>query len=102
VDGRSIVPLLGSSPPPASDWRQDFLVEIYPLTEEDEIRAVRTRDWLYAEYLSGARELYDLRADPYQLESLHGSARPELLLQLSARLWELASCAADTCEHVGR
>jgi arylsulfatase A-like enzyme len=30
VDGRSLVPLLGSSPPPRSEWRQCFLLEHAP------------------------------------------------------------------------
>jgi arylsulfatase A-like enzyme len=106
MDGRSLLPLLGNAPPAPPIWRQDFLVEIYtqptpllPLQEADEIRAVRTRDWIYAEYLSGARELYDLRADPYQLQSRHASASPDLIEGLSVRLRQLATCAGATCQQ---
>jgi len=103
VDGRSLAPLLGDDPLPLARWRQDFLVEIYrrlpPLGNGDEIRALRTRDAVYVEYASGPRELYDLRADPYQLESLHETAPPGRLRRLSRRLWELATCAGDTCRH---
>ena len=35
--------------------------------------AVRTRRWLYAERAGGARELYDLRADPDELSNLSAS-----------------------------
>jgi N-acetylglucosamine-6-sulfatase len=108
VDGRSLVPLLGRQRRRGhgsrkDDWRQDFLVEIYrrspPLGNGDAIRALRTRDAVYVEYASGPRELYDLRADPYQLESLHDAARPRQLGKLSRRLEELAACAGDTCRR---
>ena len=102
MDGRSLVPLLQATLPPPENWRQDFLVEIYmgpaavpPAGEE--IRAIRTGQWMYAEYSTGARQLYDLRADPYQLESLHDSASPELVLQLADRLHEFATCSGDSC-----
>ena len=52
---------------------------------------------MYVEYASGPRELYDLRTDPYQLESLHETARPSHLRRLSRRLAELATCAGDSC-----
>lgn len=110
VDGRSLVALLGDSPLPADGWRQDFLVEIYrPTTPPpgvrfppgvvpgDEIRALRTRDMLYVEFASGPRELYDLTADPYQLQSLHETATPALMAELSARLSQLATCTAGSC-----
>ena len=31
--------------------------------------------WVYTEYETGERELYDLRADPWQLEDLSGRPR---------------------------
>jgi hypothetical protein len=33
-------------------------------------RALRTRRWLYVEYLNGWRELYDLHRDPYELSNI--------------------------------
>lgn len=48
--------------------------------------AVRTERYLYAEYRDGSSELYDLRRDPYQLESRDD---PVLAASLSARLDEL-------------
>ena len=35
---------------------------------------VRTERFVYVEYGGGARELYDLDADPYQLDNLLGGA----------------------------
>jgi N-acetylglucosamine-6-sulfatase len=100
VDGRSLVALLGRDAPPSSAWRQDFLIERHlppPAGPAANYFALRTQDTTYVEYANGERELYDLREDPYQLNSLHALARPERLAALSARLAQLANCVADTC-----
>jgi arylsulfatase A-like enzyme len=98
MDGRSLVPLLGSTPLTPDRWRRDFLVEIYmPLQQ---VRGVRSEAWMYVELTpSGERQLYDLRTDPYQLNSLHDSAPPELIQQLASRLDELATCGGGTCQR---
>lgn len=101
VDGRSLVPLLRVAKPPLANWRQDFLVEFYtqpaaPPTNHA-YYGLRTLDTLYVEYASGERELYDLKADPYQLSSLHKVAEAERIKTLSNRLSKLKSCAAKTC-----
>jgi len=110
MDGRSLVPLLGSTPVPQQEWRADFLVELWRPASQggDQIRALRTRSEptpapagapgpaVYVEYLSGARELYDLVQDPYELDSLHLLAPPEHLLRWSSRLWDLAAYAGRT------
>ena len=98
VDGRSLTPLLRRDAPPADAWRQDFLVEIYRPTGE-EIRALRTLTHTYAEYSTGARELYDVRVDPHQLANRHAGADADALARLAARLKELAACAAATCRN---
>lgn len=41
------------------------------------------------EYDNGERELYDLGADPFQLENIYVGATPELKKQLSAWLASL-------------
>lgn len=115
MDGRSLVPLLGGALVPRQEWRDDFLVELWrpAALGGEEIRALRTRDAfqsgptpapagapspaLYVEYRSGARELYDLSADPYQLESLHQAVPPGHQRRWSRRLAELAGCAGGTC-----
>lgn len=96
VDGRSLVPLLQERQP--RPWRADFLVEIYGLGS-GEVRGLRTEDMVYVEFTSGSRELYDLRQDPYQLDSLHDTAPPGQLRRLSRRLEKLATCAEDTCRR---
>lgn len=96
IDGRSLLPLLRRDAPPVDSWRQDFLVEIYRPTGE-EIRALRTRHGTYAEYSTGARELYDLRADPAQLTNRYSGADTSLVARLAARLTALAACAGNSC-----
>ena len=98
VDGRSLAPLLRRDASPAESWRQDFLVEIYRPTGE-EVRALRTLTHTYAEYSSGARELYDVRLDPHQLANRHAGADADALARLAARLKALAACAAATCRN---
>ena len=113
VDGRSLVPLLGGSPPAVEAWRQTFLVEHYPAGEAQaaqarprrrpggrgllEFQAARARDFLYVEYATGERELYDLRNDPYELQSLHASVEAALMRQLASYLAALRRCAAASC-----
>jgi arylsulfatase A-like enzyme len=91
VDGRSLAPLLLGEPP--NSWRRSFLVEGQNLR----FLGLRSEDLLYVEYRSGERELYDLRSDPYQLESLALVSDPAALAKLSAQLASIASCAAATC-----
>ncbi len=125
VDGRSLVSLLRDTPPSADTWRQGFLIEHWnqqrrEAREESEgvleppdpleldqtqqlaipqFAAMRTKDYLYVEYVTGERELYDLKADPYQLESLHAKADPALLQSLSEQLTKLKSCSGASCRE---
>ncbi|MFN4218531.1 MAG: sulfatase [Candidatus Bipolaricaulia bacterium] len=126
VDGRSLVPLLHSSPPAPDTWRQGFLIEHWtnqsqavsasapdgiwepqdPMELEQtqqlvipQFAAIRTKDYLYVEYATGERELYDLKNDPYQLESLHAQADPALIGSLSERLAKLKTCSGASCRE---
>ena len=61
-------------------------------------RAIRTARWLYVRWHNGARELYDLRNDPDQLQSLHaGRAHRHVRHVLARRLRALARCAGASC-----
>jgi len=96
VDGLSFVSLLQGRKP--KGWRKDFLVEHWT-DEEDGIpnyAALRTTEHLYVEYPSGDRELYDLRKDPYQMQSIHQTA-PGVVKKLSARLAALKECRVASC-----
>ena len=72
VDGRSLVPLLRGED---GEWRDEILVEhlASPRIERDRVPtycAVRTQNWSYVAYATGEDELYDLGADPHQLENV--------------------------------
>ncbi len=128
VDGRSLVPLLGSSPPPQEEWRHAVLVEhepaaagvsparptptraisgAEPLDPQDQAgitrtipayRAIRTERYAFVEYDTGEKELYDLDSDPSELDSIHASAEPALLARLSKMLDDLRRCSGRACQ----
>jgi N-acetylglucosamine-6-sulfatase len=122
VDGRSLRPILGGAPP--KDPRQALLLEhakargtypIGPRTDQsgtleppELVRAgernkaylapfvaLRTRRYLYVEYDTGERELYDVVADPYELHNI--AVGNPLVAGLSARLRQLRACAGTAC-----
>jgi N-acetylglucosamine-6-sulfatase len=95
-DGRSLLPLTRD---PAVGAGRPVLVEVAKgagmLTT-----AIRTPRWMYAEHASGARELYDMNADPHQLRSLHAApALAAVRARLAARLGKLRGCAGATCRR---
>ncbi len=101
VDGRSFVPLLRSGAPSPSEWRSAFLSEA--VASEDSGRpaykAVRTQGYLWVEYATAERELYNLTEDPYELQSLHQTAPADLEQYLSSRLERLRDCARAQCRN---
>lgn len=94
VDGRSLAPLLRAGPPGLDQWRSDFLVEHFG---EGVSSALRTPDVLYAELESGEREFYDMRKDPYQVDSQHRKVDPSVLEPFSHRIAVLAQCRGAGC-----
>ena len=74
AEGRSLLPLLNG---PGSNWRTSFLIEYYsdkvfPRIQKMGYKAVRTERWKYIHYveLDGMDELYDLKADPYEMKNV--------------------------------
>jgi N-acetylglucosamine-6-sulfatase len=62
---------------------------------------VRNRRYVYAEHPDGEKELYDLAADPFQLESVHEDpAYSEVRELLAERLDALRTCAGASCQDV--
>ncbi|MGI8927794.1 MAG: sulfatase family protein [Tepidiformaceae bacterium] len=102
VDGRSLVPLLrGHS---LASWRTAILFERARRKNEnrDATRtpgfvAVRTARHVYIEYSSGETELYDLQADPFQLQNLIPRGDLALIAGLKTSLAELEHCQAGAC-----
>jgi N-acetylglucosamine-6-sulfatase len=92
--GVSLVPLLSGTSP---TWRSAVLIEYYsdrvfPRIVNMGYQAVRTEQHKFIDYLEleGADELYDLRADPYELKNLIGTPEGNRLLPtLQAELQRL-------------
>ncbi|MBH8577431.1 sulfatase-like hydrolase/transferase [Nostocaceae cyanobacterium CENA369] len=62
--------------------------------------ALRTRNYTYIEYRTGAKELYNIKKDPYQLHNLANTANQALLQRLTNRLNKLRTCQADSCREI--
>jgi N-acetylglucosamine-6-sulfatase len=127
VDGRSLIPLLAGGNP--SVWRQAFLLErglldeaayapdvlvsanymsglLEPLDSpynakmDRAYRGLRTTEYTFVQYGDGTLELYDLKADPYQLENIAGSASPTLLEGFKNWLEALRHCTGESCREL--
>lgn len=126
VDGRSLAPLLRPGAP--KTWRQAYLLEhghgpgtrpplkppangvleppelLTPSTREKFYLApyegVRTERYVYVEYSTGERELYDLANDPDELHNLVLDKSPpvrSLIAAFAARLRKMRSCKGNGC-----
>ena len=62
VQGRSLLPLLGDSPPP-DDWRRAVYSQI------DDVQMVRTYEWKLNVYDGKPGELYNLQDDPNEFDN---------------------------------
>ena len=92
-DGVSLLPLWRDR---GKEIGRDLLIDNSP--GAGHFDAIRSRDFLYAEYANGDRELYDLSLDPYELQSQHANpAYDAIEAALAARLHVLVSCAGRTC-----
>ena len=105
ADGRSLAPLLGGDEE-TSSWRTAILFEEFASEEargeqanQPNYQAVRTETHKYVEYDNGDTELYDLQADPHELESFHESAEPSVVKDLKATLDALKSCSKEGCQE---
>ena len=103
VDGRDAMPVLSGPEPDtwrtaifAQRWRPGHKPPSNP-NVQPAFDAVRTKRYTYAEYRTGEKELYDLRKDPYELQSLVETASQSLLSSLHNRLEALKDCSGEDC-----
>ncbi|MBI2841359.1 MAG: sulfatase [Acidobacteria bacterium] len=69
TDGISLRPLLED---PSTAWRTEFLIQGFGDLRWSGMRgSYGGRVWKYVEHASGERELYDLKADPFERSSRH-------------------------------
>ncbi len=100
MDGRSLLPVIKR---PAIDRDRQLLIEEPgPLTGVRAwgpgFEAIRTPRYMYVEYEEEQPELYDLKQDPFELQSLANyPAYASTKATLAARLHKLESCAGKSC-----
>jgi N-acetylglucosamine-6-sulfatase len=94
-DGRSLLPLLAD---PRLEWGRDVLIEGAEGFTVRGFEALRTYRYVYAEYGTGERELYDLQRDPHELRSVHDDPDyASVQAELARRLSTLRVCAGGSC-----
>jgi N-acetylglucosamine-6-sulfatase len=103
LDGVSLLPAINGE----EAFERDLLFEGYYSNESTGGRTLRyyaglrRGDFSYVEYRSGESELYDLAADPDQLQNMAGSPETaDLERELSERLEALARCAGTSSRPV--
>jgi N-acetylglucosamine-6-sulfatase len=104
VDGHSLVALMHGRR--VRGWRKEILVEhhgrVYDRGDPDlpasgsgnppSYEAIRTKRYLYVEYVTGEREFYNLRRDPFELDNLAASLTRTRLRRLHETLTGIEAC----------
>ncbi|HTZ85711.1 MAG TPA: sulfatase [Solirubrobacteraceae bacterium] len=107
VDGHSLVGLLHGRRAPG--WRRAVLIEHHGRVLDPgdpdlptrgsgnppSYEALRTPRSLYVEYVTGEREYYDLRRDPFELDNLAARLRPGRMRRLHAALVRMEHCYGE-------
>jgi N-acetylglucosamine-6-sulfatase len=87
VDGANLLPVVSS---PGGPWRADFLIE--HVGAGATYCGVRSERFVYVVYSTEEEELYDLSADPYQLDNVAGDPKfSGVVEEQRARLHELCN-----------
>ena len=84
MDGVNILPHLAD---PTTPWRTEGVLELWTDEPRRSYQGLRADRWKYLRYGNGEQELFDLAADPYEMDSQAGNPTyAETLSSLSARL----------------
>lgn len=109
-DGRSLVPLLQGKVP--TNWRQSVFIEHQgPNTHPDDpdvehlengnpptYKALRTKNQIYIEYVTGETQFHDMKKDPFELTNTISTLSPIELERWHRKLAALAQCkGAQEC-----
>jgi hypothetical protein len=99
VDGRSFAPLLtGSEPYPSRSafLEEGWFIDGGILTPTH--KSAHTQDHMFTEYVdTGEYELYDLGADPFQLDSKDQADNQQLYSEMQSRVDALRACSGSIC-----
>ncbi len=102
----TITQLTGATPGLAMDGQSLLPAALRPRMESGrglsieagDFHGIRTERYVYVDYNSGARELYDLRRDPHQLENVASDpAYGEVRSKLAHQLHNVESCQGPGC-----
>ena len=106
VDGRSLVDVIEDGKAPAG-WRTATISESlgssgpgdpdYQPQAPPQFTALRSEDYLFVVYRDGERELYDLKADPYEMNNIIATADTRLVADLYSQLQAMRTCSGDSC-----
>ena len=89
-NGRSLIPVITNT---AVSWTEEAFMEVHSSLARA-FDGIRVPGWTYAEYGNGNKELYDLSADPHQLENrANNPAYLTVQDELARRLRELKPLA---------
>ena len=90
-DGRSLASLFANTP---STWRKRLLIERPPVGTKPGWYALHEPPYIYIEWTTQAKELYDLATDPGELQSQHAT-KPSLVSQFSSNLASMKTAQGD-------
>ena len=100
VDGQSLLSLAAAD---ASQWRRDLMCETHGHMEDHVGRLVVTDRHKYVANAGQKDELYDLKADPFELSNLVGDpSKTEILNDMRERLESWRHRTGDPSEGVER
>ena len=73
------------------------------MLESNTYVAIHTQRYVYVEHRAGARELYDLQTDRYEIQSRHADPRlARIRGELARRLAAMRICLGANCRQAPR